>query len=141
MENPSLPDNPKGKESAYRLHVLDIAKGFFENYNSNKIIYGAEVGVKFGFTSKILLESIPKLFLYLIDTWEPTPLDHPSISIWGEKQESREEKEVQYATTIVNTRDFVSRTAIFRERSVSAAKKFQPESLDFAYIDADHYYY
>ena len=73
--------SPDGrKESGYRLHVVDIVSRFVDT--NKKIFHGVEVGIKCGFTSRALLEKFPNLFLYMVDTWEPTPLDHPSIAIW-----------------------------------------------------------
>jgi hypothetical protein len=91
---------------------------------------GAEIGVEQGIYSKFLLNRIPNLKLYSIDSWMP----YGDFG-WG-KSTSRQNK--YYEET--RTRLAPYNCEIIKDYSMNAVKKFKDESLDFVYIDASHAY-
>lgn len=85
--------------------------------------YGAEIGVARGDHSELLLKTIPGLTLHCIDAWEQ---DSKWPNNWYE--EARERLR-HYEGSVIH-----------RLYSTEAAEDFEDGSLDFCYIDADHYF-
>jgi hypothetical protein len=90
---------------------------------------GAEVGVYRGDTSRLLLETFPGLFLYLVDTWAG---DSVGDNIFSGKS--------AYYDTIKNVEEYRDRVHILHTQSVLAAGAVPDGLLDFVFIDADHEY-
>lgn len=81
---------------------------------------GAEIGVQGGRYSDVLLKKIPGLKLYSIDVWE-----------------------AKYKVYEERARKLLSQhpgSVIIKNWSIEAAKDFADNSLDFVYIDANHWY-
>ena len=83
---------------------------------------GAEIGVCKGTYSKILLDIIPDLYLYSIDSWNKFDSSGVCHEITKELLES------------------YPRSTIIKATSMDAVKKFDDESFDFVFIDAGHSY-
>lgn len=93
--------------------------------------FGVEVGVFDGYTSDILLQEFPELLLWLVDLWQPVaPFTH--IDAAGFEQIRR--------CALWWTSHADDRRYELRMDSAAAAELFPESSLDFAFIDADHYY-
>lgn len=81
---------------------------------------GAEIGVAYGYYSKVLLDNIPGLNLFSIDPWI-----------------KRGNKTYSMAMEILSV---YKDCTILRSSSMDAVKDIADESLDFVFIDADHNY-
>jgi predicted O-methyltransferase YrrM len=90
------------------LGVLFVKLGF---------MIGAEIGVRHGHFSKILLNSNPALKMYCIDSWKNT----------------RSFSAARHNLTNLNAE-------LIRENSMDALSLFKDGSLDFVYIDANHFF-
>jgi len=91
-------------------------------FNSLGFKTGAEVGVEMGRYSKVLCEEIPGVKLYGIDCWlrnlDKNPTDY----------EVAQQRLKPYGCTLI------------KDYSVEASKQFENGTLDFVYIDANHFY-
>ena len=88
---------------------------------------GAEIGVNWGKHAKMLLETIPGLYLYAVDPW--LPCDTP-------KRQKRQDQ--AYNTTLKRFEPHNKNVDVCRQKSMDAVHDFANESLDFVYIDAMH---
>ena len=86
---------------------------------------GAEVGVQWGYFSKVLCNRNPNIELYSIDPWLPNKM-----------RKGRNEQKFKKATL----RLAKYACTIIRKRSLDAVNDFDDKSLDFIYIDADHHF-
>lgn len=90
---------------------------------------GAEVGVYRGAYSERLLNKIPGLKLYGIDSWTSYPgYTDPKKDDMDDAYEAVLELALQH--------DF----SLIKDWSSEAVKKFEDESLDFVFIDGNHAY-
>lgn len=91
---------------------------------------GAEIGVERGRFSKIICQANPRLKLYVIDAWKEYEgyREHVPQSRLDEF----------YKETRVRLKPF--NCQFIRDWSMEAVKRFQDESLDFVFIDANHDY-
>lgn len=101
----------------------------------NLVNIGAEIGVGRGEYSKILLNTWKGKKLYLIDIWK-----HQDFGYYDVFNVSDEQHEQHYKLMLQNVKEFSGRYEIIRKFSVSAAKMFDNDSLDFIYLDANHNY-
>lgn len=83
---------------------------------------GAEIGVYLGYYSRVLLDNIPGLTLYSIDSWD---------------RNKTRERAFQVA---LETLGQYNGANLIKGESVPVAETFEDESLDFVFIDADHSY-
>jgi hypothetical protein len=95
-----------------------------------------EVGVQGGGYAAFMLRKTNPQKLFLIDCWEhqdPQVYDDPEANVSNELQERlyRETKQ-RFAND--------PRVVIMREYSKNAAAKFEDESIDWLYLDANHGY-
>lgn len=97
-------------------NAVAIIKIKFSDY---PVITGVEVGVCTGANAKDMLDNIPNLHLHLVDN-----------ACEGFKPEQIGELVRNHPRT----------TPHFFKYSVEATKDFENDSLDFVYIDADHFY-
>lgn len=88
--------------------------------------YGAEVGVRAGYYSRVLCDAIPNLHLLCVDPWAPWSGGRPSQ---GKQDAYLEKSRLVLAGFNV---DFIRKT------SMEAVKDVADGSLDFVYIDALH---
>ena len=119
-----------------KRYVVDIPnmdrQGLSDLFTELNFDLGAEIGVHKGSYSEVLCKSNPKLHLYSIDPWSPDAYE-PGVHGADSEQEKYDfyhneakEKLSTYNCTII------------RKDSITAAKYFPDESLDFVYIDANH---
>jgi len=90
---------------------------------------GAEIGVLEGKFSEILCQKLPDAKIYSIDKWGFYPI----------RKNFRRQK--QYDAFYIEARDRLAKypnNEIIREWSMDALNKFEDESLDFVFIDANH---
>ncbi len=90
---------------------------------------GAEIGVSSGNFSKILCENNTFTKLYCVDSWTTTK---------GYREEGKGEHTMikRYETAKAQLANYPCE--LIRKTSMEAVVSFQPNSLDFVYIDADH---
>ena len=93
---------------------------------------GAEIGVKQGKFSKILMDGWLGCKLYLIDPWE-----EQDKAIYDE---SIHDHDSDYKITLSNLKKHSDRYEIIRQYSTNAHSHFAKNSLDFIYIDGNHSY-
>jgi len=94
-------------------------KQFCKIINDLNLKKGAEIGVRHGHFSKILLNLSNLSTLYSIDHWR---------------------KKQNYFTANKVLSEFGDRSIMLRLTSKEASKQFENDSLDFIYIDASHNY-
>ena len=97
---------------------------------------GVEVGVKEGKFSAHLLTVFPALKMTGVDPYEPQP---QSESMGYADYRGWNFKNILTALD-KNTSKFGNRFVLLREYSLTAAAKFEPQSVDFVFIDAQHTY-
>lgn len=93
---------------------------------------GAEIGVRDGGYSQVLMQANPKLELYGVDPYEPHPgyRDHVRKATFEAFEKEAHDKLDVYA-------DYM----FLREYSSQAVESFEDGELDFVYIDGDHSFY
>lgn len=106
-------------------------------------IVGAEIGVLSARTSSALLRERPKLLLHMVDPWKDHGADHPfekagGVSPGRSKPFPQEWWDERYQVSLQVTNFAKNRRQVMRMHSELAAERIPNESLDFAYIDADH---
>jgi len=91
---------------------------------------GAEIGVKEGDYSRVLLAENPRLHLLSIDPW----------SVRADYHDSRGQATFDgyYEATKRQLAPFGERSTILRDFSVDVARRMDDDSLDFVYIDGHH---
>jgi predicted O-methyltransferase YrrM len=90
--------------------------------NSKKYKVGVEVGVCEGYYSYYLLKHSNLKKLYSVDPWYPS--------------RANGDNNFKNATSLLA--EFPNRSVIYRETSMEAVKHFEPNSVDFVYIDGNH---
>ena len=93
-------------------------------------VRGAEIGVKEGRFISHLLRAFPDLHMYAVDPWEQQPAGNEDYAEWNFTtiyQQYRKAVEPMYA-----------RVTELQMYSIAAARHVSDESLDFAFIDAQH---
>jgi hypothetical protein len=97
---------------------------------------GVEVGVFRGEYSNQLLRTWRCRSLTSIDPWR----EFPSSEYVDACNTSKTDQEQNYRSTAAALARFGERSKIMRLTSSEAAARFENESLDFAYLDAQHHY-
>ena len=99
---------------------------------------GVEVGVERGYYSEVIAKANPQMNVYGVDPWESleTSMNHdPKRRTENHRSQARinmfYEEARQRLTPYPNYE-------IIKEYSVDAVNRFEDESLDFVYIDANH---
>lgn len=118
------------------------ANEILSRLDTSQRLVGVEVGVATGQTSEALLNTCPKLILYMVDSWLGTE-DQPKryVDSWdGHSRFTKAEQEAHYEHAVRAVKFAGDRAAIIRMPSVEAAQNFGDKSLDFVFIDADHSY-
>lgn len=100
-----------------------IAELFFEL--GYKI--GAEIGVRWGEYSELILQKNPGVKLYCIDSWAPYPGGRPN--------QERQDRIFRRAERVLSQ---YKGAILLRKTSMDALADIQDGSLDFVYIDAMH---
>ena len=99
-----------------------------EHFNKLGFQNGAEIGVADGRYSKILCEKIPGLRLIGVDVYAPY------LGNWR----TQEDQDNACKQAIDKLKDFDFH--LMRTSGVKASLQVQDESLDFVFIDGDHYF-
>lgn len=95
---------------------------------------GVEIGTFKGeFARKILLNTNANFRLYMVDVWRALGDEYMDAS-------NHKNHISAYADTIKEIEGFGDMAVMIRADSKRACDLFQDESLDFAYIDANHAY-
>lgn len=89
---------------------------------------GAEIGTRIGTYARELCIALPQLKLYCIDPWKVYP-DYDEIP-------DQAQLDSQFESTIKTLAPYNCK--IMHEESMVAVKHFEPNSLDFVFIDANH---
>jgi len=108
--------------------------GILKNYV--KAESGAEVGVFTGEFSELLIRGLPDLKLCLIDPYREFPKD--VYDDMANDDQDVQDARYEYVCKLFQKNKNVE---ILRLTSEEAAPKIPDESLDFAYIDANHAYH
>lgn len=90
---------------------------------------GAEIGVAEANYSVVLLQEIPDLRLYCVDTWQPYK---------GNSRGGGEQKQSGNFEITKGKLSSFPNAKMIRKFSMDAVRDFEDESLDFVYIDANH---
>lgn len=114
------------KNSGHPFYIPDCPRsGLPEFYKSLGFKTGAEIGVYKGkFCEKFCLQGIK---MYAIDDWASTEGEDPQ----------RQEYLYNYSKKVLAR---AGNSTVIRKSSMEAVKDFEPNSLDFVYIDADHHF-
>lgn len=109
---------------------------------TNADLRGVEVGIFQGTMSKALIIAMPRLTLWMVDSWlgnKQQPEPYRQIDDYHAKL-SEQDQLTHMRTTWGKMASFGTRAIIMRQRSVDAAASFQDGLFDFVFIDADHSY-
>lgn len=112
--------------TSYRPAINKIIKEY--SFFQDRKLIGAEIGVLYGKNSQNILDNLSIEKLYLIDTWND----------YGKADNSYNHQEAY--NEVVRKFNNDSRVQILRGYSIEKAKDIPNNSLDFAYIDANHSY-
>lgn len=127
-------------ETLYKYHQYwDEAHQWlkdFINERSDEISTGVEIGVAFGSNMKLLLEETKLTKLWGVDSY--------SEKMWNVGDLLNVEQEFGsfdglYQHVVAMLKPYGTRGKIARMTSEAGAKKFKNESLDFVFIDGDHF--
>lgn len=108
----------------------------FINGNQDEIKIGVEIGVAFGSNIKSLLENTKLEKLFGIDPYQESTWDlqgHVDVDNDFGSFDSLYEHVNQFVS------QYGDRANLIRMTSEQASKKFKSESLDFVFIDGDHF--
>jgi hypothetical protein len=97
------------------------------HFDTSQPLVGAEIGVFAGSMSYFFVTIAPRLQLYMIDSWR-------SDSVVGTTAGQA------FEWALANTSSAPDRVFIMKMSSLAASCVIAPNSLDFAFIDADHCY-
>lgn len=105
--------------SRYRL-IEDFRELDFKN--------GAEIGTERGIYAQMVLSGNPQLKLYCVDNWSADTYYHENTSkaVMEALYEESKQRLSKYNCNIM------------KMTSMEAVRKFQPDSLDFVFIDGNH---
>ena len=99
---------------------------------------GLEIGVHKGEFSEKIIEIVNPSRLYLVDPWTIFDDDKYDQSWYG-KTTPQEEMNQRHDLVVEKFKTNANVT-IIRDLSTDAAKELEDNSLDFIYIDGDHYF-
>ena len=118
-----------------RKHVRSLVRVLEQQFGKQFIFYGAEVGVWRGELSADLLRSFSEVRIMMVDSWEP--FDSSAMHIKDNNDKAMLEAQ---EAAVQNTLFAHTRRTIINYPSVRAAGLQEDGSMDFVFIDADHYY-
>ena len=99
-----------------------------EHFNKLGFKKGAEIGVAEGRYAEILCQEIPGVKLYAIDLYAPY------LGNWR----TQEDQDIAYKLAINKLEKY--NADVIRKTSIEASLDVPDESLDFVFIDGDHYF-
>jgi len=112
-------------DQASPIRVKDLSRGGLINwFHKFGFKIGAEIGVDTGRFSKVILDNIKGVKLYLVDSWAQ-----------GNYKRTGDDRCEQ---TLFRLKAFKEQITIIKNISTEAVKQVKDESLDFVYIDGDH---
>lgn len=120
-----------------RLKLLPQHRDFLFSYITPNSV-GAEVGVWKGDFSELVLRKVTLAKFYLIDPWTFQP-EFKERMYGGTVATSQADMDDIFAGVQARLARFDS-VAYLREESVTAATSIPDASLDWVYIDGNHYY-
>jgi len=108
-----------------------VRRNIYEIYAKNGYRVGAEIGVYQGRNAVNILNTVPELTLYGIDSWAVFP---------KKRRFNKKHQKLNYNLMKQRTRNFRKnkRFIVIKKNSMDAVKDFEDGSLDFVYIDANH---
>lgn len=108
--------------------------------NQNDWQVGVELGVYRGENFKYLIENCPNLKLTGVDLYESQP-ENNGPEKWTPGENGHKWDHNQYYQDMLNfCKKYSNRAEIIKDYTTQASKKFEENSLDFVFIDADHGY-
>ncbi len=105
-----------------------LRNDFYKDFRELGFTEGVEVGVESGTNARAMFDAIPGLKLHLVDCWSPV----------GNRNEKHQRRHYRRTKNALREEIRISNAHIIRKWSLDAVKKFENESLDFVYIDANH---
>lgn len=119
--------NVSNKKQEYQLLNI-FRKDLIVLFKELGFIEGCEVGVFRGRFSRFMLDTIPNLKLHCVDCWKPV----------GHRSEQGQKR--YFAKTKNRLRKYRKNDQVhlIKKWSMDAVRKFENESLDFVFIDANH---
>ena len=118
----------------HRYNIRPMVKLLINMYNDRQIkdLTGCEIGVGFGFNSYNILYHLPVKKMYLVDPYarySDFDIDEPIEHFETVYNEARE-----------RLKAFGNKAVFIRKKSEIASKDIPDNSLDFIYIDGNHFY-
>lgn len=95
------------------------------------LLIGAEIGVDRGWYSEEICRTNPEVKLFCIDPWK----------FYDENDDPKKNQHalnINHHCTIKRLKSYNHK--IIRKTSMEAVKDFEPESLDFVYLDGNHHF-
>lgn len=115
------------------IKKLNISRrvGLIDLFKEKGFKTGVEIGTDHGGYAKDICERYPELELFTIDPWKA----------YTEGTDVKSQFEVEEIYKIAkDTLEPYKNCTIVRETSMEAVKVFEPNSIDFVFIDGDHRY-
>jgi hypothetical protein len=110
---------------------------FVNEYNWTK---GAELGVHDGVNFKYLVQNCPNLELIGVDLYEAQP-DNNGPEKWTPGENGHLWKHEDYYNDVKSfCEKYPGKAHIFKDYTTNVADKFENETFDFVFVDADHGY-
>ena len=106
-----------------------------KRFGENSTLVGCEIGVWKGATSVELLKSFPNLRLYMVDPYQKEGFVGSMICARSQSFKNKVYKWVRSTTQFAK-----KRRIIIRKTGTEAVVDFIDNSLDFVFIDANHFY-
>lgn len=104
-------------------------------------LHGAEVGVRRGRTSAVLMWRFPQLSMTVVDAWSEISEDHRyRKSFDAVAAEGQDVHDANYRDALRATEFARKRRRVIRAWSLEGAREVADASLDFCFIDAAHDY-
>ena len=89
---------------------------------------GAEIGVRKGKFSRVLLKANPDLHMLCVDPWAP----------YGGRKYTKEKQDHIFEVCQETLKPYADRVTYIRKTSMEAVRDIEKESLDFVFIDGNH---
>jgi len=109
-----------------------------EVYKEPKI--GVEIGVYKGWLSGRLLAANGTMFLHMVDPWTSDVAESYATTDDRLARFTQEQHDDAMRQALESVKPFSGRYKVHRMPSIEAAALFEPESIDFVFIDGDHSY-
>ena len=125
----------------YREELGELVRCLAVNQQEDAMLNGAEVGAAWGRTSKYLLGRFPQLSMHLVDTWRRHEPDSRYVKS-GDAMPAMVDLYLDAMLLEIEQlqEQYTSRARVHHTTSLEAAGSLDDDSLDFAFIDADHSY-